>query len=56
MGNISREIETEKESEGHSRNYKHCNKLKNVLEVLISGPELVKERISELKESSTETL
>jgi len=37
MGNISREIETEKESEGHSRNYKHCIKLNNALEVLISG-------------------
>ena len=37
MGNISREIETEKESEGLSRNDKDCIKLNNVLEVFISG-------------------
>ena len=37
MGNISREIETEKESVGLSRNDKDCIKLNNVLEVFISG-------------------
>lgn len=54
-GNTSRERETKKESEKHSRNYKHCNRLKNVLDRLISSPGIAKDSTSELEDKSTET-
>lgn len=55
MGNISRDMETQKELEEHYRNYKHCNRLKNALYVLINGLDLVKGRINEFEDSSIET-
>lgn len=54
MGNISREMETKKASEGHSKNYKQCNRLKNALH--LSLLDQTSERITELEDRSKEIL
>ena len=43
---MSRETETKNESNGSSRNQKHCNKMKNALDELISRVDTAKRKAS----------
>lgn len=55
MGNVSRKMETRKESKGYDVNQHHCNK-KNAFDGLISKLYIYKERISDLEDMSIDTL
>lgn len=54
-GNVNRDRNSEKESEGNTRNQKHCNKFRNAFGGLISRLNKAKERIGELVDWSIKT-
>lgn len=54
MGNLSREMETKKQSKGNARNQKHCTEMKNTFDELINGQDSGKERIIEFEGGSIE--
>lgn len=49
MDERSRQMETKKALKGHSRNYKHYNRLKNALDGPISRPNITKKESVSLK-------